>query len=162
MGHDQENAANHAKAEWFADLWEHAVAGCDEKRINVCGVHSFIVMATDEETTLTIEQLPIDYDPGELEQFEGSVMPPTNCSWSVYENMDKCYNNQLVVTHYGEHRREADTEDVPTPTGVSLPQLPRAGVRGELEFDESEDFADYLVNALLDDLADQLEFDSTH
>ncbi|WP_440767517.1 hypothetical protein [Natronorubrum sp. DTA7] len=179
-------SGDHKKAEWFADLWEQAVAGRDEQSIHVRGVHYYIVMSTDEGTTLNVEQLPVEYDPDELEQLEGPVRPPTNCSWNEYANIDKCYDyleeaatlarilgyipldgihdnkhSQLVVTHYGEHREQADVSSVSTPTGVSLPQLPRAGARGELEFEEPDEFADYLADQLIDDLVEQIEFDAT-
>lgn len=83
--------ADHEKAEWFADLWRQAVAGHDEQRIHVRGVHYFI-MSTDEETTLNVDQLPIDYDPDELDRLEDPVRPPTNCSWTEHANIDKCYD----------------------------------------------------------------------
>ncbi|WP_276257214.1 hypothetical protein [Halomontanus rarus] len=178
--------ADHAKAEWFADLWEKAVAGREDQRIHVRGVHYFIVMSTDEETTLNVEQLPVDYDPDELERLDGPIEPPTSCSWSEYANTDKCYDylegaatlarilgyipldgihdnkhDQLVVTHYGEHRTEADTSELPTPTGVRLPSIPRTGERGHRQFDEPDEFADYLADALVGDLAEQIQFDTT-
>ena len=178
--------ADHAKAEWFAELWKKAVAGREEKRIHIRGVHYFIVMSTDEETTLNVDQLPVDYDPAELNQLKGPIRPPTDCSWSEYANTDKCYDylegtatlarilgyipldgiydnkhDQLVITHYGEHRTEADTSVLPTPTGVRLPSISRAGARGELTFDSPEAFADYLADALVDELAAQISFDTS-
>jgi hypothetical protein len=42
-----------------------------------------------------------------------------------------------------------------------LPSLPREGARAELEFDEPEDFADYLADQLIDELIEQIEFDTT-
>ncbi|APX98669.1 hypothetical protein [Natronorubrum daqingense] len=177
---------DHAKAEWFADLWEQAVAGRDQQSIHVRGVHYYIVMSTDEGTTLNIDQLPVAYDPDELEQLEGPVRPPTNCSWDEYANTDKCYDyleeaatlarilgyipldgihdnkhSQLLVTKYGDHRAQADVSDLSTPTGVSLPSLPREGACAELEFDEPDEFADYLADQVIDEAIEQIEFDAT-
>lgn len=178
--------ADHAKAEWFADLWKKAVAGREQDQIHVRGVHYYIVMSTSEETTLNIDQLPVEYDPDELDRLDGPVRPPTDCSWEEYANTDKCYDylegaatlarilgyipldgihdnkhDQLKVTTYGEHRTEADVDDLPTPTGVRLPSLPHAGERGRLRFDDPDDFADYLADSLLDDLTEQIQFDTT-
>lgn len=178
--------ADHAKAEWFANLWKKAVAGRDQKRIHVRGVHYFIVMSTSEDSTLNIDQLPVEYDPDELDRLQGPVEPPTDCSWTEYANTDKCYDylesaatlarilgyipldgihdnkhDQMVVTRYGEHTTEADTSEVPTPTGVRLPSVPKPGDRGELKFDNPGKFADYLADELVDDLAEQVSFDTS-
>lgn len=179
-------SADHAKAEWFAGLWEKAVAGRQQKQIHVRGVHYFVVMSTSSETMLNVDQLPVAFDPTELDQLEGPIRPPTQCSWAEYANTDKCYDylegaaklarilgyipldgiydnkhDQLVVTHYGEHRTEADTSTLSAPTGVRLPSIPRAGSRGELRFDRPEELADHLADELVDDLAEQVSFDRT-
>ena len=178
--------ADHAKAEWFADLWQQAVAGRDRDQIHVRGVHYYIVMSTGEDESLNFDQLPVEYDPDELSRLEGPVRPPTDCSWTEYQNTDKCYDylegaaalarilgyipldgihdnkhDQLKITDYGEHRTDADTTGVRTPTGVSLPSIPRVGERGELDFDGPDAFADYLADALVADLADQIEFETS-
>lgn len=178
--------ADHAKAAWFADLWEQAVAGRDEDRIHVRGVHYYIVMSTSEATTLNLDRLPVAFDPGELDRLDGPVEPPTDCSWQTYANTDKCYDyleeaatlarilgyipldgihdnkhDQLHVTEYGDHRREADTSDLATPTGVSLPPIPKPDAEGSLEFDDPDHLADYLADQLLDDLVEQISFDTT-
>lgn len=67
----------------------------------------------------------------------------------------------MLIANYGEHRQQADVSDVSTPSGVSLPSLPRKGARAELEFDEPEDFANYLADQLIDELIKQIEFDTT-
>jgi hypothetical protein len=153
--------ADHAKAAWFAELWEQAVDGRDEDRIHVRGVHYFIVMN--------------DMD----------VQPPTDCSWSIYQNTEKCYNylesasvlarilgyiplggvfdnkhDQRTVTEYRDHRRAADATDVDTPIGVDLPPIPKPDDVADLEFDpDEESFPEYAADHLVDELADNIRFD---
>ncbi|QIO25461.1 hypothetical protein [Haloarcula sp. JP-L23] len=177
--------ADHAKAEWFADLWQQAVAGRDADRIHIRGVHYYIVMSTTEESRLNLDQLPVEFDAGELDRLQGPVEPPTNCSWDVYQNTDQCYDYlesagtlarilgyiplggiydnkhaQRTITQYGEHRETADVGDVTIPSGVDLPTLPEPGDRGELSFDGPEDVAEYIADDIARSLAEQIEFDT--
>ncbi|WP_135306349.1 hypothetical protein [Haloarcula amylovorans] len=178
-------SADHAKAEWFAQLWKQAVAGREADRIHIRGVHYYIVMSTTEESRLNLDQLPVEFDAGELDRLQGPVEPPTNCSWDVYQNTDQCYDylesagtlarilgyiplggiydnkhGQRVITQYGEHRETADVGDISIPSGVTLPTLPNSGDRGELAFDGPDDVAEYIADNVARSLAEQIEFDT--
>jgi hypothetical protein len=60
--------ADHAKAQWFASLWDDAVEARESDRIHVRGVYYHVYMSDED------------------------VAPPTDCSWDVYENLQKCYD----------------------------------------------------------------------
>lgn len=128
--------ADHAKAEWFAEWWRQAVDGREDARIHVRGVHYYMVSEDDD------------------------IEPPTNCSWGVYRNTEKCYNyleeasvlarilgyiplggiidqkhDQFTVTRYDDHRRQATLEETTVPTGISTPTIPMVEERASLCFD---------------------------
>ncbi|WP_241154824.1 hypothetical protein [Halorubrum sp. CSM-61] len=153
--------ADHAKAEWFAELWKEAVDGRDEKEIHPRGVHYYVTMN--------------DLD----------VEPPTDCSWAIYQNTQRCYDyleeasvlarilgyvpldgvrddkhDQTIVTRYGGHQDTVDPAEVSIPMGVSTPAIPDPDAEAMLDFDaETDDFAEYVADRIVDDLASQIRFD---
>lgn len=154
--------ADHAKAEWFARYWQLAVSERPDDEVHPRGVH-YLIDGLDE-----------------------SVEPPTNCSWTVYQNTEKCFNylkdasilarvlgyipldgvldnkhQQTTVSRYGEHSTEpAAGSHTSAPTGVSVPQIPRVTERAQLRFDgDAETFADYAADRLADELIYEIEID---
>lgn len=163
--------ADHAKAQWFADLWQQAVAGRDGDQIHVRGVHYFIVMATGE-ASIDPERLRQEYgidlalDAGA--DLQAPVEPPTRTSWGTYQNTETCYNYleeaaklarilgyvpldgvidrkhaQQVITWYGDHARRADLSEVTIPDGVDLPPLPRSDARADVKWDREDPEEDF-------------------
>lgn len=159
--------ADHAKARWFAKYWKITIDSRPDDEVHPRGVH------------YTIYEL--DYD----------VEPPTSCSWPVYRNNERCYgyledasvlarvlgyvpldgvidnkHGQTTITRYGEHHTKPRLDDVFTPTGVSVPEIPRVDDRARLLFDgDSEtspdrvDYAEYAGDRLARQLSRDVEFD---
>jgi|GEM_PF-1039048 len=153
--------ADHAKAEWFADLWKEAVDQRESDRIHVRGVHYTVYMA------------------------DRDVQPPTNCSWEVYDNTQRCYGyleecavlarilgyipldgiidkraDTRTVTEYGDHTLTPDPEDVATPTGVSTPRIPHPEARAGFVFDRDETtYSEWAADRVAASAREQLSFD---
>jgi HPt (histidine-containing phosphotransfer) domain-containing protein len=153
--------ADHAKAEWFANLWEDAVEERESDRIHVRGVHYHVYMS------------------------DADVEPPTDCSWDVYENLQKCYDyleecavlarilgyipldgiidkraDTRTITTYGRHSVRPDPEDLPSPTGVTTPRIPDPDDRAELRFDVDETtFSEWAAERVAANARDRLSFD---
>jgi hypothetical protein len=136
---------HHAKAEWFADLWQQAVAGRVEETIHIRGVHYFIV-SLDED-----------------------VAPPGNCSWEIYKNEKTCFNyladaavaarvlgyvpldgitdeknTENTVTRYGEHDTGTPTLSPSFGSGVRVPNVPTVDDRASVKFGD-EGYVEYAV-----------------
>ncbi|WP_455448187.1 hypothetical protein [Natrinema thermotolerans] len=153
--------ADHAKAEWFANLWQKAVEQRESDRIHVRGVHYTVYMSDLE------------------------VEPPTDCSWDTYDNTQKCYDyleecavlarilgyipldgiidkraDTRTVTEYGTHTVRPDPEGLPAPTGVSTPRIPSPEARAEFVFDPAEtDYSEWVADRVADRARDELSFD---
>ncbi|ADB63927.1 hypothetical protein Htur_5039 (plasmid) [Haloterrigena turkmenica DSM 5511] len=153
--------ADHAKAEWFARLWQQAVEQRESDRIHVRGVHYTVYMS--------------DMD----------VEPPTNCSWESYDNTQRCYDyleecavlarilgyipldgiidkraDTRTVTEYGTHTLEPDPEGVSAPTGVATPTIPHPEARAGLVFDPAEiDYSQWVGGRVASSAREQLSFD---
>jgi len=154
-------AADHAKAQWFAELWQDAVDERERNRIHVRGVHYHVYMSDAE------------------------VEPPTNCSWDVYENLQKCYDyleecavlarilgyipldgiidkraDTRTITEYGRHHVEPDPGDIPSPTGVETPLIPDPESRAEFAFDRDEQtYSEWAAQRVASKARDRLSFD---
>lgn len=149
--------ADHRKAEWFARIWQHAVADRDVDAIHVRGVHYFLLMAQDETYGLDLSSLPFDLPDEDLPSLPGDLLsPPTPCSWDQYRNTDACFSYlkdaatlaralgyipldglqdekhaQRVVSDYRNQHRQPDTSRVSAATGVTTPDLPPVDARAE-------------------------------
>lgn len=180
--------SDHKKAKWFANLWEKAVSQRSEDRIHIRGVHYFVVMAMDEDFGLNADAIRdyVDFNPRGLPSLsEEEVSPPTDCSWSRYENTERCFDylksaatlarvlgyvpldgvfdnkhDQLTITRYGDHDREIDTEDVRVPTGISTPRLPDPDTVASRNFDAEEATpSEALAERIASNLVDEIDFD---
>ncbi|WP_135823091.1 hypothetical protein [Halostella litorea] len=153
--------ADHAKAQWFAQLWEQAVDERESDRIHVRGVHYAVYMS------------------------DGDVAPPTDCSWDTYDNTQRCYDyleecavlarilgyipldgiidkraDTRTVTRYGRHSVEPDPEGLPSPTGVETPRIPDPGDRAELEFaPEETTYSAWAAERVAERAREELSFD---
>lgn len=140
--------ADHAKAEWFAELYEKAVADREDDRIHVRGVHYSTVMLDER------------------------VEPPTDqTSWDEYRNTETCWsylaeaakvarvlgyvdldkiqdekNDQRTVTEYGEHVLRPDLRERAPHAGVVVPNVPRVDDRATVDWDD--DPAEYVAQAI--------------
>ncbi|AEH39525.1 hypothetical protein [Halopiger xanaduensis] len=153
--------ADHAKAEWFARLWNEAVEQRESDRIHVRGVHYHVYMS--------------DMD----------VEPPTDCSWETYDNTQKCYDyleecavlarilgyipldgiidkraDTRTVTEYGNHTVRPDPEGLPAPTGVRTPHIPDPEASAELVFDPDEtEYSEWAADRVASSARECLSFD---
>ncbi|QCC57206.1 hypothetical protein [Natrinema thermotolerans] len=153
--------ADHAKAEWFARLWQEAVEQRESDRIHVRGVHYTVYMS--------------DMD----------VQPPTECSWDSYDNTQKCYGyleecavlarilgyipldgiidkraDTRTITEYGDHTLAPDPEGLPTPTGVSTPSIPHPEARAGFVFDREETrYSEWVADRVAASARESLAFD---
>jgi hypothetical protein len=144
-------AADHKKADWFADLWKEAVSQRKDDAIHIRGLHYVII------------------------QMEQDVEPPTSrTSWDRYKNTEKCYdylisagtrarilgyvpvggisdekNNQERVTEYTGHSTLGDsTPDDLNPTDkLSIPSIPDVNDTAEVRFDDIEDLAEKIASS---------------
>lgn len=154
-------AGDHAKARWFAELWREAVAGREQDEIHVRGVHYYITMN--------------DLD----------VEPPTDTSWPVYRNTEKCYNylesaavlarilgyipldgivderaEERTITKYGQHRKAPDSDAVKATSGVETPRVPPPDAWASLAFEpDPEAAAEYEASTIAEQAADLIDFD---
>lgn len=147
---------DHAKAQWFAELYEKAVASREDDRIHVRGVHYATVMLDEE------------------------VEPPTSrTSWDVYQNTETCWsylaqaaktarilgyvpldkvrdekNDQRTVTEYGEHVTNPDLEElVPSAEGVGVPTIPEVHEVANVYWGDGSATADGPVDYLAESFA---------
>jgi hypothetical protein len=153
--------ADHTKAQWFANLWEDAVEERESDRIHVRGVHYHVYMSDDD------------------------VAPPTDCSWDVYENLQKCYDyleeaavlarilgyipldgiidkraDTRTITTYGRHSVRPDPEGLPSPTGVTTPRIPDPEASAEVVFDiDEKEFSEWAAERVAERARDELSFD---
>lgn len=131
---------DHSKAEWFASLYEKAVADREDDRIHVRGVHYSTVMLDE------------------------AVEPPTSrTSWDVYENTETCWaylaeaakiarilgyvdldkiqdekNDQRTVMHYGEHVLQPDLPEYGLAHGVRVPDVPEVGDEATADWQDDD------------------------
>ena len=134
-------AADHAKGEWFGDLWERAVANRAADTIHIRGLHYVVV------------------------QLEEAVEPPTNCEWDRYRNTDACYdyltdagvcarvlgyvplggvadekNTQHVVTEYADHETDISVSTGGAQDPVEAPEVPTVTDGATVAFDDIEEY----------------------
>lgn len=153
--------ADHAKAEWFADLWKQAVENRGEDTIHIRGLHYVVV------------------------QLERDVAPPTNCGWDRYRNTNTCYgyltdagvcarvlgyvplggiadekNTQDVVTEYDGHDTAPDVgvSDVPRP--ATTPDVPAVEDTATVAFDTVDEYVDLAAARVAKRAVRQVSFDA--
>ncbi len=150
--------ADHKKAQWFADLWQEAVAQRDDDSIHTRGLHYVIV------------------------QKEEDVEPPTGrCSWDRYRNTEKCYgylngagararvlgyvpiggvsdekNNQERLTEYTGHDmlEDDDLSRLDYDNHLRTPSIPRVD-------DEATFFVDRSIESTIRNIAQDVARDTT-
>lgn len=154
--------ADHAKARWFADLWEDAVDNRGAKAIHIRGLHYVIV------------------------QLEHDVEPPTSsCGWERYANTRTCYgylteagvcarvlgyvpmggiadekNTQQVVTEYDGHDTDARVSprtDAVTPT--ETPAVPTVDDFATVTYETVDDYIDETADRVAGRVVDRIDFD---
>lgn len=151
---------DHKKAEWFRELWEHAVADRTDREIHTRGVHYATVMRDED------------------------IVPPTNCTWEAYQNTDACYgylssaataarvlgyvpldgitdekNNQRRLTRYGEHQLDPDPREIDLPGIVGAPYTPRVEDTAGVRYDDAEEIIEDIAKQVARELANQIYTD---
>lgn len=152
--------ADWEKAEWFAKYWRIAADNTEGDRVHCRGVH-YTIYALDED-----------------------VEPPTRCSWDTYDNTTECYsylkdasvvarvlgtvpldgvtddkNTSTRLTEYNGHVTEPDTDFLPKPTGVQVPDLPTPDETAS-GVDDIEDYASSAATKWARQVARELDIDT--
>ena len=154
-------AADHAKAEWFAELWKRAVANRgDDDTIHIRGLHYVVV------------------------QLEEDVEPPTNCKWDRYRNTDTCYgyladagvcarvlnyvplggitdekNTQNVVTEYEGHDTEPSVNAFDAPEPATAPTVPAVEDTATVTFDTVDEYINRAADRIAKRAVGSVSFD---
>lgn len=138
---------DHAKARWFADLWERAIDNRDADTIHIRGLH-YVIVQLDED-----------------------IEPPGNCDWERYTNTNTCYgyltdagaaarvlgyvpmggiadekNTQDVVTRYEGHAKDAEVSGKDAPDAVDMPEVPAVDDTAQLRYESPEQYADRVAD----------------
>jgi len=152
--------ADHAKAEWFAELWKRAVGNRADETIHIRGLHYVVV------------------------QLEEDVEPPTNCKWDRYRNTDTCYgyladagvcarvlgyvplggitdekNTQNVVTEYKGHDTTPTVDAFDAPDPATAPDVPAVEDTATVTFDTVDEYIDRAADRIAKEAVRSVSFD---
>lgn len=152
---------DHAKARWFAGLWEQAIDNRDADTIHIRGLHYVIV------------------------QLEEDIEPPGNCDWERYTNTNTCYgylsdagaaarvlgyvpmggiadekNTQDVVTHYEGHNTGGEITAGTDIDAVNMPEIPAVDDTATLRYESPEQYADRVADHIAGRVVNRITLDT--